>query len=39
VPRIARVVVAGVLDHVTQRGNRQEPVFFSNRDRPSAREH
>jgi putative transposase len=31
--RIARVVVAGVPHHVTQRGNRQEPVFFNEKDR------
>jgi hypothetical protein len=37
VPRIDRVVVAGVAHHVAQRGNRQEQVFFSNKDRPSAR--
>lgn len=32
-PRIARVVVAGVAHHVTQRGNRCEVVFFSEADR------
>jgi putative transposase len=26
--RIARVVVPGVPHHITQRGNRREPVFF-----------
>ena len=26
--RIARVVVPGLPHHVTQRGNRREPVFF-----------
>jgi putative transposase len=28
VARIARVVVSGLPYHVTQRGNRREPVFF-----------
>jgi putative transposase len=28
VARIARVVVPGLPHHVTQRGNRREPVFF-----------
>ena len=32
-PRIARVVVAGVPHHVTQRGNRREDVFFCDADR------
>jgi putative transposase len=27
--RIARVVVPGLPHHVTQRGNRREPVFFA----------
>jgi hypothetical protein len=27
-PPIARVVVPGLPHHVTQRGNRREPVFF-----------
>jgi len=31
--RIMRIVVAGVPYHVTQRGNRGETVFFSDRDR------
>ena len=26
--RVARVVVPGLPHHVTQRGNRREPVFF-----------
>jgi putative transposase len=26
--RMARVVVPGLPHHVTQRGNRREPVFF-----------
>ena len=32
-PRIARIVVADVPYHVTQRGNRREDVFFSDSDR------
>jgi putative transposase len=32
VARIARVVVPGLPHHVTQRGNRREPVFFGARD-------
>jgi hypothetical protein len=32
-PRTARVVAAGAAHHVTQRGNRQEQVFFSDKDR------
>jgi putative transposase len=32
-PRIARVVCSGVPHHVTQRGNRQGQVFFSDSDR------
>jgi putative transposase len=30
--RIARVVVPGLSQHVTQRGNRREPVFFGAED-------
>ena len=30
--RIARVVVPGLPHHVTQRGNRREPVFFGAED-------
>lgn len=30
--RIARVVVPGVPHHVTQRGNRREPIFFEDAD-------
>jgi putative transposase len=30
--RIARVVVPGLPHHVTQRGNRREPVFFAGDD-------
>ena len=32
-PRIARTVIAGLPHHVTQRGNRREPVFFTDADR------
>jgi putative transposase len=32
-PRIARIVVPGIAHHVTQRGNRKLPVFFSDADR------
>jgi putative transposase len=32
-PRIARIVVPGVPYHVTQRGNRREDVFWTDRDR------
>lgn len=31
--RLARVVIPGVPHHVTQRGNRRQPVFFSDGDR------
>ncbi len=31
-PRIARVVVPGIPHHVTQRGNRRLPTFFSDQD-------
>ena len=34
-PRIARVTVPGIPHHVTQRGNRRQPVFFKNGDRQS----
>ena len=30
--RIARVVVPGIPHHVTQRGNRREPIFFRDED-------
>ncbi|MDB5430525.1 MAG: transposase, partial [Caulobacter sp.] len=30
--RLARVVVPGVPHHVTQRGNRRQPVFFHDDD-------
>lgn len=32
-PRLPRTVFAGIPHHVTQRGNRREPVFFSDSDR------
>ena len=31
--RLARVVIPGVAHHVTQRGNRRQPIFFSDEDR------
>jgi REP element-mobilizing transposase RayT len=31
--RFARIVLPGVAHHVTQRGNRRQPVFFSDADR------
>jgi putative transposase len=31
--RLARIVIPGVAHHVTQRGNRRQPVFFSDADR------
>jgi putative transposase len=31
-PRLARIVVPGVPHHVTQRGNRRQPTFFSEAD-------
>ena len=30
--RIARIVVPGCPHHVTQRGNRREPIFFEDGD-------
>jgi putative transposase len=27
-PRLARIVIPGIAHHVTQRGNRREPIFF-----------
>jgi putative transposase len=30
--RLARIVVPGVPQHVTQRGNRREPIFFEDGD-------
>lgn len=32
-PRIARLVVPGIAHHVTQRGNRQQQIFFTDDDR------
>ena len=32
-PRLARVTIPGIPYHVTQRGNRRQPVFFSEDDR------
>lgn len=32
-PRIARIIVPGVAHHLTQRGNRRQPVFFSDQDK------
>ena len=32
-PRHARIVVPGLLHHITQRGNRRQQVFFDNEDR------
>jgi putative transposase len=32
-PRLARAVIPNVAHHITQRGNRRLPVFFSNDDR------
>ncbi|MCJ7581730.1 MAG: transposase [Candidatus Aminicenantes bacterium] len=32
-PRIARIVVPEMPHHITQRGNRRQKVFFSNRDK------
>lgn len=32
-PRLARIVIPGVAHHVTQRGNRRMPIFFSDEDR------
>ncbi len=30
--RLARVVADGIAHHVTQRGNRRQPVFFGDED-------
>jgi putative transposase len=30
--RLARIVIPGLPHHVTQRGNRREPIFFENGD-------
>jgi putative transposase len=32
-PRIARVVIPGIPHHIIQRGNRRQPVFFSDNDK------
>ncbi len=32
-PRASRIVVPGIPHHITQRGNRQMPIFFSDDDR------
>ena len=32
-PRVARIVAPGFPHHITQRGNRREPVFFDDADR------
>jgi len=32
-PRIARIVIPDVPHHITQRGNRRQPVFFSEEDK------
>ena len=32
-PRTARIVIPGIAHHVTQRGNRQQPIFFDDKDR------
>jgi putative transposase len=32
-PRLARLVVPGLPHHLTQRGNRRQPVFFTEQDR------
>jgi putative transposase len=32
-PRVARTVFAGLLRHITERGNRREDVFFDDDDR------
>jgi len=31
--RLARIVIPGVAHHITQRGNRRQPIFFSDDDR------
>src|SRR4051794_7568134 len=32
-PRVARIVIPGLVHHVTQRGNNRQDVFFVNDDR------
>ncbi|MCX7046218.1 MAG: hypothetical protein NTX50_12125, partial [Candidatus Sumerlaeota bacterium] len=36
--RFARVILPGIPYHVTHRGNRREPVFFSNDQREAYQE-
>ena len=36
--RLARVVVPDVAHHVTQRGNRRQPVFFGDEDYAACRD-
>jgi putative transposase len=31
--RLARITIPGVPHHVTQRGNRRQPIFFTDEDR------
>ena len=31
-PRIARIVVDGLADHITQRGNGRQQIFFTDAD-------
>jgi len=31
--RLARIIIPGAPHHVTQRGNRRQPIFFSDEDR------
>jgi putative transposase len=35
--RLARMVVSGLPHHVTQRGNRREPIFFEDGDQEISR--
>lgn len=37
-PRFARLVVPGHSHHITQRGNRRQKVFFSDKDRAACLE-
>jgi putative transposase len=32
-PRTSRIVIPGIAHHITQRGNRQMPIFFTDHDR------
>ncbi len=36
--RLARIVVPDIAHHVTQRGNRRQPVFFGDEDYAAYRE-